>query len=57
MTHRGGVGVEQLAAEVGWSRKRLWSRFRSRIGLSRKCAARPAVDPVAWPAPAYLARA
>ncbi|KMO94935.1 helix-turn-helix domain-containing protein [Streptomyces roseus] len=40
VTHRGGIEVERLAAEVGWSRKRLWSRFRSQIGLSPKRAAR-----------------
>ena len=31
-TPRGQVRVDQLAAEVGWSRKRLWSRLRSRVG-------------------------
>jgi AraC-like DNA-binding protein len=36
---RGRVRVEQLAAEAGWSRKRLWSRFRSQIGLTPKRAA------------------
>jgi AraC-like DNA-binding protein len=36
----GGVRVERLAAEAGWSRKRLWSRFRSQIGLTPKHAAR-----------------
>ena len=36
---RGRLRVEQLAAEVGWSRKRLWSRFRSQIGLTPKRAA------------------
>jgi AraC-like DNA-binding protein len=36
---RGQVRVEQLAAETGWSRKRLWSRFRSQIGLTPKRAA------------------
>src|SRR5262249_15315371 len=39
VTNRGQVRVEQLAAETGWSRKRLWSRFRSQIGLTPKRAA------------------
>lgn len=33
---RGCVRIEDLAAEVGWSRRRLWSRFRSQIGLPPK---------------------
>ncbi len=37
---QGRVRVEELAAEAGWSRKRLWSRFRSQIGLTPKHAAR-----------------
>ncbi|WP_370966040.1 helix-turn-helix domain-containing protein [Amycolatopsis sp. cg9] len=37
---RGRVGVEGLAEEVGWSRKRLWSRFGSQLGLTPKRAAR-----------------
>jgi len=36
---RGQVRVERLAAEVGWSRKRLWSRFQAQIGLTPKRAA------------------
>ncbi|WP_024799818.1 helix-turn-helix domain-containing protein [Nocardia sp. BMG51109] len=36
---RGRIRVEHLAAEVGWSRKRLWSRFGSQIGLTPKRAA------------------
>jgi AraC-like DNA-binding protein len=35
----GAVRVEGLAAEVGWSRKRLWSRFGAQTGLSPKRAA------------------
>jgi AraC-like DNA-binding protein len=35
----GQIRVERLAAEAGWSRKRLWSRFRSQIGLTPKRAA------------------
>ena len=37
---RGHLRVDRLAAEVGWSRKRLWSRFRSQIGLPPKRAAK-----------------
>jgi AraC-like DNA-binding protein len=40
MVHdRGQVRIEQLADEIGWSRKRLWTRFRSQIGLPPKRAA------------------
>ncbi|MEU1879873.1 helix-turn-helix domain-containing protein [Streptosporangium sp. NPDC020072] len=35
---RGLTRVDGLAAEVGWSRKRLWSRFRSQLGLPPKRA-------------------
>jgi AraC-like DNA-binding protein len=35
---RGQVRVERLAAEAGWSRKRLWSRFQ--VGLTPKRAAK-----------------
>lgn len=37
---RGLVRVDELATETGWSRTRLWSRFRSQVGLSPKAAAR-----------------
>jgi AraC-like DNA-binding protein len=36
---RGLVRVDRLATELGWSRKRLWTRFRSQIGLPPKGAA------------------
>lgn len=36
---QGGIRVERLAADAGWSRKRLWSRFRSQVGLTPKRAA------------------
>jgi AraC-like DNA-binding protein len=36
---QGRVRVERLAVETGWSRKRLWSRFRAQIGLTPKRAA------------------
>lgn len=35
---RGLTRVDALAAEVGWSRKRLWSRFRTQLGLPPKHA-------------------
>jgi AraC-like DNA-binding protein len=39
VSSHGGMRVEVLAADIGWSRKRLWSRFRSQIGLTPKRAA------------------
>ncbi|BCJ27362.1 helix-turn-helix domain-containing protein [Actinocatenispora sera] len=36
---RGLVRIDPLAAEVGWSRKRLWSRFAAQLGLPPKRAA------------------
>lgn len=37
---RGMVRVEALAEELGWSRKRLWNRFRAQVGMPPKRAAR-----------------
>ncbi|MGW4829613.1 helix-turn-helix domain-containing protein [Amycolatopsis japonica] len=39
-TSRGRIRVDGLADEVGWSRKRLWSRFGSQLGTTPKRAAR-----------------
>jgi AraC-like DNA-binding protein len=39
-TTRGRIRIEPLATEVGWSHKRLWTRFRAQIGLTPKHAAR-----------------
>lgn len=38
-TDRGRIRVDGMADEVGWSRKRLWSRFRAQLGLTPKRAA------------------
>ncbi|MEU7145917.1 helix-turn-helix domain-containing protein [Nocardia sp. NPDC046473] len=35
---RGRVRVDDLAVELGWSRKRLWTRFRSQVGVPPKRA-------------------
>ncbi|WP_406087045.1 helix-turn-helix domain-containing protein [Kitasatospora purpeofusca] len=40
VTHRGAVRIERIATEIGWSRKRLWSRFHTQTGLGPKHAAR-----------------
>lgn len=37
---RGLVRIEDVAVDLGWSRKRLWSRFRSHLGIAPKSAAR-----------------
>ena len=39
LASNGRVRVDGLAGEVGWSRKRLWSRFRSQVGITPKRAA------------------
>lgn len=39
VSSRGQVRVEDLATAAGWTRKRLWSRFGSQIGLTPKRAA------------------
>lgn len=39
VARHGGVRIEGLAEQVGWSRKRLWARFRAQIGLTPKQAA------------------
>ena len=35
----GRLRVDELTVETGWSRQRLWSRFRAQLGLSPKRAA------------------
>lgn len=40
LDRRGQVRIDTLATEVGWSRKRLWSRFHSQIGVAPKSAAK-----------------
>ncbi|GAB3614044.1 helix-turn-helix domain-containing protein [Humibacter ginsengisoli] len=36
----GSVRVDRLATELGWSRRQLWARFRSQVGLTPKSAAK-----------------
>lgn len=36
---RGQVRVDEMAREVGWGRRRLWSRFRAQVGINPKRAA------------------
>jgi AraC-like DNA-binding protein len=38
LASRGQVRVDELAESCGWSRKRLWARFESEIGLTPKRA-------------------
>ncbi|WEV24795.1 helix-turn-helix domain-containing protein [Streptomyces sp. 71268] len=40
LTSGGRVRVDGLAAELGWSRKRLWSRFQAHLGMAPKHAAK-----------------
>ena len=37
---RGRIRIDALAAELGWSRRRLWSRFCAQMGLPPKRAAK-----------------
>jgi AraC-like DNA-binding protein len=39
LASRGRLRVDGMAGEVGWSRKRLWARFRSQLGITPKRAA------------------
>jgi AraC-like DNA-binding protein len=39
VAHGGRIGIGDLAASCGWSRKQLWTRFTDQIGLSPKRAA------------------
>ncbi|MEV4124996.1 helix-turn-helix domain-containing protein [Nocardia sp. NPDC049707] len=39
LTSRGQVKIGELAESFGWSRKQLWARFESQIGLTPKRAA------------------
>jgi AraC-like DNA-binding protein len=39
LASRGRARIDGLADEIGWSRKRLWSRFRSQLGITPKRAA------------------
>lgn len=40
VTSRGADRIDELAGEIGWSRRRLWGRFVSQIGVAPKRAAK-----------------
>src|SRR3569833_3505807 len=40
VARQGRVRIDRRAAEVGWSRRRLWSRSQAQIGFAPKSAAK-----------------
>jgi AraC-like DNA-binding protein len=37
---RGSIRIDRLASDLGWSRRQLWARFRSQLGVTPKNAAK-----------------